>query len=101
MADLIRALQTAPFVNYGSLKWKEWDTAKGSVNICNCDAVHWPEEELQLSVEVPDERASGDYLSVAVIECQAAVAHVLTVDAFGSRGDTNDLCFLHICACRG
>lgn len=30
--------------------------------------VHWPEEELQLGVEVPDERASGDYLSVAVVE---------------------------------
>lgn len=58
--------------------------------------VHWPEEELQLSVEVSDEGASGDYLGVTVIERQAAVTHVLTVDALGSRGDTYDLCFLHI-----
>lgn len=36
---------------------------------------------------------------MAVVERQPAVAHVLTVDAFGSRGDTDDLCFLHICAC--
>lgn len=38
---------------------------------------------------------------MAVVERQPAVAHVLTVDAFGSRGDTDDLRFLHICACWG
>lgn len=36
---------------------------------------------------------------MAVVERQPAVAHVLTVDAFGSRGNTDDLRFLHICAC--
>lgn len=63
--------------------------------------MHSPEEKLQLAVEVPDERAPGDYLSVAVVERQAAVAHVLTVDAFGSGGDTDDLRFLYVRPCWG
>lgn len=35
---------------------------------CDVGSVHLPEEELQLAVEVPDERAPGNYLSVAVVE---------------------------------
>lgn len=54
-----------------------------------------------MGVEVPDEGASGDYLGVAVVQRQPAVAHVLTVDAFRSRGDADDLRFLHICAYMG
>lgn len=57
---------------------------------------HSPEEELQLGVEVPDERSPGDDLGVAVVQRQAAVAHVLAIDALGARRDADDLCFLHV-----
>lgn len=63
-------------------------------------SAHSPEEELQLGVEVPDERAAGDDLGVAVVERQAAVAHVLAVDALGARRDTDDLRLLHVRAWR-
>lgn len=53
---------------------------------------------LQLGVEVPDEGAAGDNLCVAVVECQAAVAHVLAVDALGARGDADHLGLFHVCA---
>lgn len=57
-----------------------------------------PKEELQLHVQVSDEGAAGDDLSVAVIKRQATVTHVLAVDALCSRGDTDDLGLFYISA---
>lgn len=36
---------------------------------------------------------------MAVVKCQATVAHVLAVDALGSSGDADHLGLLHIGAC--
>lgn len=56
---------------------------------------------LQLGVEVPDERAAGHDLGVAVVQGQASVAHVLAVYALGPRGHADDLGFLHVGAWTG
>lgn len=55
-----------------------------------------PEEELQLRVQVADERAACDDLSVAVVQRQAAVTHVLAVYALGPCGDADYLGLLHV-----
>lgn len=58
-----------------------------------CDS---PEEMLQLAIQVPDERPPRHNLSVAVVEGQASVAHVFTIDALCPCGNTDDLRLLHI-----
>ena len=56
---------------------------------------------LQLCVQVPNERAASDDLSVAIVERQAAVAHVLAVYTLCPRGDADHLGFLDVSACVG
>lgn len=55
-----------------------------------------PEEMFQLGVQVPDERATGHNLGMAVVEGQSPVAHVFTVDALCPRGDADDFSLLHV-----
>lgn len=57
-----------------------------------------PQAELQLRVQEPEQGPPRDDLRVAVVQRQPPVAHVLAVDAFGSRGNTYHLGVFDICA---
>lgn len=62
-------------------------------SVRQCDS---PEEMFQLGVQVPDERATGHDLSMAVVEGQTSVAHVFAIDALCPRGHADDFSLLHV-----
>ena len=68
--------------------------------VCICVCVS-PDQGLQLSVQEPHQGTACYDLSVAVVQREAAVAHVLAVDALGSRGNADHLRLLNIRAWMG
>lgn len=55
-----------------------------------------PEEVFQLTVQVSNEGATCDDLSMAVVKGQSSITHVLPIYTLGSCGDANHLSILHI-----